>query len=254
MNKSIIITAICASSFFTIAKAQTYAASTQSTTPVTTTSRWNDYARSQYFGIRIGLAASTAWFNHFSGLDIDTGSKPGLSFGFMFGQQIAPADVPLFIELGLNYSQKGFSCKYEANDYFTSIKSPYSFKHKMQYIEVPLVIKYKIGNLIVDDLTIQPFLGGFLAFGIAGDTYIYEHPVRSKFKASTFGDNIFSRMDAGVRVGCGLAWQNLYLEAACDFGLMNICGDDLQLLYVNYQNFDESCHTGCFTISFGVDF
>ncbi|KGI60494.1 hypothetical protein [Prevotella sp. S7 MS 2] len=57
-----------------------------------------------------------------------------------------------------------------------------------------------------------------------------------------YNDN-FNRFDGGIKVGCGLGFQMLYLEASYDVGLANVGKDDF-----------EDTHTGTFNLTFGVNF
>jgi hypothetical protein len=89
----------------------------------------------------------------------------------------------------------------------------------MSYLEVPIVVKY--GFDIIDDLYIDPFLGGYFALGIGGKTKTYTRNVDERGSESTFG-NYCNRFDAGLRVGCGVEYQMLYAEIGFNFGLANI--------------------------------
>lgn len=214
---------------------------------VTTRSRWTDYARRQYWGIRVGLNLSDATFSNGDMDIVSTTSRTGFGVALLYGRQIAPTDVPLFIEFGLKYTQKGFSSK------FTTGSEPkeYDYRHNMNMIEVPLHIKYKI-KTGVDDLTVQPIFGGFINLGISSDTYVYLPEPR--YKCDTFCDNVFARADVGVRVGCGVAYQNFCLEVTYDWGLVNLLCDGSQKYYPMYTRFDETLRNRCLTIALGIDF
>lgn len=224
--------------------AQTYYKSTKDGKPVTKTSRWNDYARSQYFGVRVGVSVAWGWMYHGQMNDINTNSQTGVSVALLYGKQIATPDVPLFIEAGLRYVQKGFVSDFDWKG------KHYDYKHNMNYLQIPLHFKYKI-RTGVDDLTVQPFVGGFFEIGLGSTSLKYE-PTREKF--DTFSDEILKRVDAGVRFGLGAAYQNFYLELTYDLGLVNTLRDGTKKYYPMYEGFDESAHHGCFCASIGLDF
>ena len=240
MRRFLLLLVVCSTLFTLNAEAQNGKA-------VTTRSRWTDYARRQYWGIRVGLNLSDATFSNGDMGIVSTTSRTGFGVAFLYGRQIAPTDVPLFIEFGLKYTQKGFSSK------FTTGKKAkdYDYRHNMNMIEVPLHIKYKI-KTGVDDLTVQPMFGGFINLGITSDTYVYLPEPRSK--CDTFCDNVFARADVGVRVGCGVAYQNFCLEVSYDWGLVNLLCDGSQKYYPMYTRFDETLRNRCLTIALGIDF
>ena len=110
-----------------------------------------------------------------------------------------------------------------------------------------MVIKYKV-ETNVDDLTVQPFFGGFMAVGIAGQTKCYD----TRTKISPFGNGRFKRFDSGIRLGCGMAFQNFYLEMSYDIGLFNIA--DTHYADYHYDDFDGHIRTGCLSTTIGIDF
>lgn len=234
------------------ATGQTYYKSTKDGKAVSSTSRWKNYGRSQYWAVRVGVAFSHGWFTHGEMSSIQTSARTGVSLAVLYGKQIASPDVPLFIETGLRYVQKGFSTRFGySND-------EYQYRHNMNYLEVPVQFKYKI-KTGVDDLTVQPFLGGFFDLGVGSESLRYAPSLRKKF--DTFGDDVFSRVDAGIRIGVGLAYQNFYFEMAYDWGMTNNCGDKMSVAtdtdsnyYPQYTGFDERAHNGCFSMSIGIDF
>ena len=89
----------------------------------------------------------------------------------------------------------------------------------------------------MDRFHLQPFLGLFAGFTIAGKTKLeVEHA-----KVSSW--DYFNRFDGGLRLGCGMEYQMLYAEAGFDFGLANI----------SHDYFDTS-HTGSLFATIGVNF
>ena len=60
---------------------------------------------------------------------------------------------------------------------------------------------------------------------------------------SAYDDEGFRRLDAGLRIGCGIQFAHLYAEMGYDIGLANISRD----------YFDDA-HTGCFFVTAGLNF
>ena len=181
---------------------------------------WHRY----YVGLRVGLNAS-----HVSSESPDlngTGVKTGLNIGVAAGTQLTYR-APIFFETGLYYSQKGGKSGSGSN----------KFTYDMNYLEVPLLIKYK--HFVGNQTSIQPYAGGYLAVGTDGE--IKNYGTRTAF--SSFENGYFNRFDGGLKIGCGVGFNMLYLDASYDIGLANI-GQD---------SFDDT-HNGCFTINVGVYF
>lgn len=181
---------------------------------------WHRY----YFGIRVGLNASHV--SSESPLLDGSGIKSGLNLGFAAGTQLSYR-APLFLESGLYYTQKGGKSGSGAD----------KFTYDLNYLEVPLLIKYK--HFIGNQTTIQPYAGGYLALGTDGNIKNYQ----SRTAFSAFDDGYFNRFDGGLKIGCGVGFNMLYVDASYDIGLSNIGQDD----------FDDT-HNGCFTINIGVNF
>ncbi|MBR5674793.1 MAG: PorT family protein [Muribaculaceae bacterium] len=181
---------------------------------------WHSY----YVGLRVGLNASHV--SSESPLFDGSSVKSGLNIGIAAGTQLSYR-APLFIESGLYYSQKGGK----------SDSGSGKFTYDLNYLEVPLIIKYK--HFVGYQTSIQPYAGGYLA--VATDGQIKNYGTRTAF--SSYDDGYFNRFDGGLKIGCGVGYNMLYLDASYDIGLANI-GQD---------NFDDT-HNGCFTINLGVNF
>lgn len=190
--------------------------------------RANDYHYNPvYYGFRIGLGVGTV--NSDSPYLDGNKAKAGLNVGFVIGTQLT-RNTPLCFETGLYYTEKGGKSTYDGN----------KFTYGLDYLEVPLLLKYKY--YADRDFSIEPFLGGYLACGVAGK--IKDFGNREAY--SSFGDDYtqnFKRFDGGLRLGCGLGFQMVYMEASYDIGLANVGNDE----------FDDT-HTGCFNLTFGVNF
>lgn len=165
--------------------------------------QYNRYHANQYYGLRIGGNLSTI---NSQDVTLDTDSYGGLYLAAVMGTQMSH-NSPVWLETGLAYSEKGGSAKLNSNN----------IKYRLSYLELPITIKYDIP---AGDVSVQPFLGGYLALGVAGQIKDYD-----KRRSESVYDT-FNRFDGGLRLGCGLAYQMLYIEAGVDLGLANINKDD----------------------------
>lgn len=159
--------------------------------------------KGSYYGLRIGGNLSTI---NSQDVTLDTDSYGGLYLAAVMGTQMSH-NSPVWLETGLAYSEKGGSAKLNSNN----------IKYRLSYLELPITIKYDIP---AGDVSVQPFLGGYLALGVAGQIKDYD-----KRRSESVYDT-FNRFDGGLRLGCGLAYQMLYIEAGVDIGLANINKDD----------------------------
>lgn len=210
------------------------------------TSSWLD-EHSHYYGLRLGLA-----LGHLSGKTPNLESrsmKAGVNVGGVFGVQISPS-APVYLETGIYFAQKGGKGTiYEDADGNPIYKTDPKTQEKtlapggmdltisVNYLEIPIVAKYFVE--LDDDLTVQPFFGGYLALGIGGTVKDYLNEV----EYTSFSDKYFTRFDGGLRLGCGLQYQVMYAELAYDWGLANISHDTF-----------KSSHTGCLSFNIGVNF
>lgn len=182
------------------------------------------YAADSYFGMRVGMGIATV---NSDAPELDGKSaKTGLEVGMVAGFQVLPTS-PLYFETGLFFTEKGGR----------SGSGSSKFTYNLDYLEVPLLLKYRY--ITPDRLSIEPFMGGYVACGVAGKIKNYG----SRQAYSSFGDGGFRRFDAGLKLGCGLAYDFFYVGASYDIGLANI-GQDL---------FDDT-HTGCLNLTVGLNF
>ena len=159
-----------------------------------------------YYGLRFGAAFATV---NSDDRYLDGGSaKTGLNVGAVAGFQVAYRS-PVYFETGLSYVEKGGKGLYEGT----------KFTYSLDYLEVPLVMKYMID--IDREFSIQPYVGGYLALGVAGKIKDFGH--RQAY--SSFEKEGFQRFDGGIRIGCGIQYDFVYAELGYDFGLANISHD-----------------------------
>ena len=177
-----------------------------------------------YYGLRLGLALASV---NSDDDKLDGGSmQSGLHLGAVIGFQLS-SSAPVYLESGLAYTEKGGKGTLEHK----------KFTYSLNYLEMPIVVKYRYE--MSDEMSIQPFAGGYLAVGISGKMKDYG----DRTVESSFTDERFKRFDGGLKIGCGFEYQVIYGELAYDFGLANICHSDF-----------ESSHTGCLYLNIGVNF
>ncbi len=180
-----------------------------------------------YYGFRLGLGVATV--NSDSPVLDANKAKTGLNAGFVVGTQLT-RQAPLFFETGIYYTEKGGKSNYQGN----------KFTYGLNYVELPLLLKYKY--YADRDFSIEPFAGGYLSCGVGGKIKDFGNRKAYGSFSDDYDEN-FKRFDGGLKVGCGVGFQMLYLEASYDIGLANVGNDE----------FDDT-HTGCFNLTFGVNF
>ena len=178
-----------------------------------------------YYGIRIGPAFS---FVNSDDPELDGDDwHTGLTVGALVGLPLSQS-IPLYIEAGLQYTEKGGKQRRDSGK-----KKVYN----LNYIEMPIVVKYIYP--VTEHITLHPFFGGYLAYGINGRIKDYE----TRKTCQSFSDSKFQRFDGGLRLGCGIGYDLFYVDLSYDIGLSNICHD----------NFDSS-KNGSLSLNFGVNF
>ena len=177
-----------------------------------------------YYGLRLGLALSSV--NSDDPYLDGSGVTSGVSMGVVAGFQLVPS-APLYFETGLSYTEKGGRGSDGGS----------KFTYDLDYLEVPLLLKYDYRS--TPDLSVQPFIGCYVACGVGGKVKDFGH----RQAVSSFDDDFFKRFDSGLRIGCGLQFSHLYAEVAYDLGLSNICHDSF-----------SSSRNGSVILSCGVNF
>ena len=180
-----------------------------------------------YGGLRLGLSLANVSSDspYLDGNKMRAGVVAGLVGGTRIGSY-----TPLFLEAGVLFTQKGGKCESGGE----------KFTYALDYIEAPLVFKYKAD--LGGDVAIEPFVGGFIAYGVGGKIKDYQYREAYSSFGDKYNDN-FKRFDGGIRVGCGFSFDQFYVEGAYDFGLANVGKDD----------FDDT-HTGALNLTVGMNF
>ncbi|MBO4827339.1 MAG: outer membrane beta-barrel protein [Prevotella sp.] len=159
-----------------------------------------------YCGFRFGVNGSNISSDdqYLDGDDLLSGLNAGVTLDVM----LSPV-TPLFFETGVQYTEKGGKGNTHG----------YRYTYKLNYVEVPLVLKYQVK--INNHFAITPFLGGYLAGGVSGKIKDKE----SRMSEEAFNDYNFRRFDGGLRTGCGIMLDMFYAEIGADIGLANISND-----------------------------
>lgn len=166
------------------------------------------YGPRPIYGLHIGPSFSTL------SSDDESQSAGSIYTGINVGMTVdLPMShyAPIYFETGLSYVQKGGNGD-------TKNESSYS----LGYMEVPLALKYVFTpNRRV---SIQPFVGGYLAAGINGKKKLPD----MKRSVSAFGDGSdqLQRFDGGLRIGCGVGYDVLYAELSYEYGLSDLSKGD----------------------------
>ncbi len=176
-----------------------------------------------YYGLRLGLDVSTV---NSDDRYLDGGTpKAGLGLGVVAGVRLMA--TPVSLETGLLYTEKGGKGSLGGQ----------SFTYGMNYLEVPLLMKYQYN--MTPRTSIQPFFGVYGAIGVSGEIKDFQQHRAD----SSFSDDAFKRLDGGLRLGCGLQHDFLYAEIGYDIGLANVSRDNF-----------NTAHTGCLFANIGVNF
>lgn len=210
--------------------------------------RWNDYERSKYFGVRIGINASQLFFR---GCPALTSSMAGMNLGVVAGWKVTNT-APLFFETGLYYMGRGA---------YINDDDPKHISMREHNFDIPLLMKYKFSTP-AEDLYIQPFFGMYMSFGIGGETRIYDDNPDLRDKHDTFRSGGLRAFDLGLKLGCGMSYRNFYFELAYSLGLLNAASSnfdsDNEHLWndhlLKYDHFDNHLRNGVLSATIGIDF
>lgn len=181
---------------------------------------------SSYVGFRVGPSFSSVHSDatYLDGGSVKTGLNLGLAAGFAVSRQ-----APLYVETGLYYTEKGGKGK----------DSGQKFTYNLDYLEVPLVLKYKYN--VDNHFSVQPYLGAYVACGVGGK--IKDFGEREAYSSFSDSYNSFQRFDGGLKMGVGAQYDMFYVELNYDLGLSNIGHDD----------FDETKNSAVM-LNFGLNF
>lgn len=156
-----------------------------------------------HFGIRAGYSSSSSE---------DCDPLPSVYGGLGIDFKIAP--VPLYLESGLYYMNKGY--KYESRWYYGTETETYN-EHS---ILTPILLSYHVPLMSNKKMSIQPFVGGYVAY-----------------------ETECEEVDYGVRFGCGWNFGRLYANIGYDLGI-----------YEHDGNWNQNFKSNAFFITLGFNF
>ncbi len=176
---------------------------------------------SQNFGVKAGT--------NFSRFDPNLSTKfrlhNGVQFGSFFEKDISKK---IFLNIGILFTQKG-------NKVDNVINKEPPLKSKLNYLELPLNLSYKI-PLKSSKLFFQT--GPYLAYALSGEQQLQDLVIDTSF-GDGFGD--FKRFDFGLGFGTGLEFNHLVFALNLETGLTDI---------QNVDNTTLKTITGSITISY----
>lgn len=141
-----------------------------------------------HFGVRAGASFTNSWEDSWDG-GADTKDLVGSMLGVAFDTKVAK--IPFYVETGLYYMNRGL--RYEAYRW-DNIHSSYDYTENNHSVLVPALISYHA--YINKNMSFQPFMGPYLAYG--------------------FNDE---EIDYGWRMGCGFNAKQFYVNVGVDYGL-----------------------------------
>ena len=159
-----------------------------------------------YFRLHIG-PAFTSFSSRNSSFD-EQNSRTGLNVGFAYGRRLTN-EVPLYLEAGLSYIQKGAKYNYGVGN---AVYGDKKLTYAADYLQLPIVLKLRFD--LDNDMSISPYFGGYLALGIAGKN--------DDSSNDTFGSNGFKRFDGGLRFGAQFNYSVAFVALTYDLGLSDI--------------------------------
>jgi len=137
------------------------------------------------------------------------------------------ADIPLnqsfSIESGLFFSSKGYNLNKKKSLDPTSQFSPIYVKAILNYLEIPLLIKFSHSFF---RLPFYGVIGPYGAIGINGKTISDMYPGgisdRKVYKHQMGSDELWKRYDYGLQAGAGIAFGKYVCGFNYSYGLANI--------------------------------
>ncbi len=176
-----------------------------------------DVSIQKYYGLRMGVNVASLSGEDNPNMD----SRTSFNLGFVMGLRISDT-TPIFLESGLYYTERGAKKEKKTIG--------------LTYLEIPILVKY--GFSPTDDVHVLPYIGPAFSYGFAGKT---KDPV-TQYNESSYKDG-YNHFDVGVKLGCGVEWSLLYLEAGYQVGIANIAKGEYNTI-----------HGNAFFVNFGLNF
>jgi hypothetical protein len=158
----------------------------------------------QRLGIKGGVNFANMSFSS-SGMNFSPKSITGFHFGPVAEFQLQNS---LYFNTGLLFSLKGF--KFEAQSV--------SATDKLNYLEIPLNLAYKLSINETSDFLIQA--GPYLGYALHGT-----EKVNGESTNIAFGDGGMKRIDYGIGIGAGVEFSSIVVSVNYEFGLANLNDD-----------------------------
>lgn len=184
------------------------------------------------YGVRAGLNVS-----NMSMQGLSANSKAGFHIAGVY-QRLLAESLPIYLETGLQFSQKGCKWKY---DYDKTTLNAW-------YIEIPLMVNYKFN--IKDIATVYPSVGFFYAYGIGGkykEDYMDDDTMVSD-KYDMFGkEAVLKHSDLGMRFSATVDWKRYSFSLGYEFGFIDVMNEA-------FSEDGLKVKTGNFFLSLGYNF
>lgn len=175
-----------------------------------------DYEKNIY-GVRAGLNLPNISMGGF------VSTKAGFHVSGVY-QRLLTKSIPLYLETGLSFSEKGYKFYNEYN--VTSM-----------YLQMPVMVNYKFN--IKDIVTLYPSVGLYYGIGIGGkykfddeDMFDYDEDMfdyddeYEDTKPNTFGsDGFLKRSDFGMRFCATAEWNRISFGLGYELGFINVVED-----------------------------
>ena len=192
------------------------------------------------YGVRAGLNVA-----NMSAQGLSANSKAGFHVAGVY-QRLLTSSMPLYLETGLQISQKGGKFDYE--EYASSLHSS-STKLNTIYLEVPVMVNYRFN--VKDAVTLYPSVGFYYALGIGGKY--------KETESGEFGENIeydafgstgpCKRSDIGMRFSATADWKHYSFSLGYEFGFVNVVNNSEE-----FEIAGAKIKTNNFFISVGYKF
>ncbi len=158
----------------------------------------------------------------------------GITFQYHFSKMIS-------LKTGLSYDPKAFTATFEIDKPFSSINGKHSFSRRLDYLTLPVMIRFQVGKKVRFFVNAGGYLGILLVSSTEGttiqDNEYYSHTSFFSYKSLIKDLHGTSAFDFGASGGLGIGipiknrWT-ISLEARGNLGLANIQNNSSEL----YQN------------------
>jgi hypothetical protein len=188
----------------------------------------------------------------------------GLNFGVSY-QRLLGTSTPLYLETGVYLSDKDFEHYLHAegvshyppgSDVYIPYEHNDNYKTRLVYLQVPVLLNYHFA--VSDGIIIQPFAGIYTACGIGGKTksvHVFNDGGNgySMKNADSFRDEMFKKIDFGLKIGIGATYHNIYIGLGYEHGLANINKEYLNGFITALEEYNK-VKTRNFSITLGYNF